>query len=90
MVVLLLFCQAMCELALPAYMSDIINNGIVALQLNILGERITELSYTELFGSSLTTYTAMTLLTISSITLLTAFWRHYPINQHTREKQAST
>jgi len=68
----------------------IINNGIVALQLNILGERITELSYTELFGSSLTTYTAMTLLTISSITLLTAFWRHYPTNQHARKKQAST
>ena len=29
LVILFLFGQAMCELALPAYMSDIINNGIV-------------------------------------------------------------
>ena len=26
---LVLFCQAMCELALPGYMSDIINNGVI-------------------------------------------------------------
>ena len=33
LVVLLLFCQAMCELSLPAYMSDIINNGIVPMDM---------------------------------------------------------
>ncbi len=33
LVVLLLFCQAMCELSLPAYMSDIINNGIVPMNM---------------------------------------------------------
>lgn len=27
---LVLFCQVMCELALPGYMSDIINNGVIA------------------------------------------------------------
>ena len=29
LIIAVLFCQAMCELALPGYMSDIINNGIV-------------------------------------------------------------
>lgn len=29
LIIAVLFCQAMCELALPSYMSDIINNGIV-------------------------------------------------------------
>lgn len=33
LVVVCLFCQAMCELALPAYMSDIINNGIVPMDM---------------------------------------------------------
>lgn len=28
-IILFLFCEAMCELALPAYMSDIINNGVI-------------------------------------------------------------
>ena len=30
-IVVLLFTQAMCELALPGYMSDIINNGIIKM-----------------------------------------------------------
>lgn len=34
LIILLLFAQAMCELALPGYMSDIINNGIVKGNLN--------------------------------------------------------
>lgn len=28
-IILFLFCEAMCELSLPAYMSDIINNGVI-------------------------------------------------------------
>ncbi|MEG0662360.1 MAG: ABC transporter ATP-binding protein, partial [Anaerovoracaceae bacterium] len=34
LIIALLFGQAMCELALPGYMSDIINKGIVAGDLN--------------------------------------------------------
>lgn len=63
------------NIALTALL-HIINNAIVALQLNILGERITEQSYAEWFGSELMAYAVMSLLTVSSIALLTAFWRH--------------
>ncbi|HIU25332.1 MAG TPA: ABC transporter ATP-binding protein [Candidatus Copromorpha excrementigallinarum] len=36
LILLLLFGQAMCELALPGYMSDIINNGIVATDMEYI------------------------------------------------------
>ena len=36
LIIAVLFCQAMCELALPGYMSDIINNGIVKGNMNYI------------------------------------------------------
>ena len=39
LIMILLFGQAMCELALPGYMSDIINNGIVAGDLTYIKSR---------------------------------------------------
>ena len=38
LILLLLFGQAMCELALPGYMSDIINNGIVKQDMSCIRE----------------------------------------------------
>jgi len=65
----------------------IINNGIAAAQLNILGEDIADASFADLFGSKPMAYAASALFALLCIALMTRFWRTYRSRTSTSESQ---
>lgn len=65
----------------------IINNGIAAAQLNILGQDIDDASFADLFGSKTTAYAASALFALLCIALMTRFWRTYRSRTSTSESQ---
>lgn len=64
----------------------IINNGIAALQLYILGEDIENISYAEWFGGSTNTYVLMLLCATLSLVLIKVFWDSYPADLKQQKK----
>jgi hypothetical protein len=64
----------------------IINNGIAALQLYILGEDIENISYAEWFGGSTNAYVLMLLCAALSLVLMKVFWDSYPSDLKQQKK----
>ena len=55
----------------------IINNGIVAVQLCIMGEEAVNTSYADWFGSDLAAYAFMAFSALLCFVLMRLFWQHY-------------
>lgn len=56
----------------------IINNGFSASQLYLYGEGVEDISYADLFGGTLQSYTFMLLSGVISVALITTFCKDYP------------
>lgn len=58
----------------------IINNGLAALQMYLLGENIADISYADLLGGDTAASVIMALCAIFSVLLMALFWDKYPSN----------